>query len=178
MSDPWAGILDEGERILWQGRPDTGLTLGPHNILTALFGLFFAGFALVWMVMAMRAGDGFWMFGLLHFSVGAALVFGALFWGPFRRRRSWYTLTDHRAFIATDLPLQGKSLRSWAIGPDTVLELVDGPLQTVNFATEIRRSGSGTRRKTHGFERITEGREVYRLMLDIQTRAGRKGQTA
>lgn len=176
MSDPWAGILDEGERILWQGRPDGGIALRPRNIAMAAFGLFFAGFALFWMIMAAQAGGGFWMFGLIHFTVGAGIVASALFWDAFRRRRSWYTLTDRRAFIATDLPLMGKRLRSWPITADMGLDFVDGPLQTVNFATETRRGKNGPRTRTFGFERIADGREVYRMMRDIQTRARANGQ--
>ena len=168
----WEGILDEGERILWQGRPDTRITLRPANIAGMVFGIFFAGFALFWMVGVARAGGGaFWMFGLLHFSVGLAIIFAPILWDPYKRSRTWYTLTDRRAFIATDLPLQGKKLKSYPIDEDTLLEFTPGEPATVSFAQETRRGNNGRRYTVRiGFERIPDGERVYRLIRDIQRR--------
>jgi hypothetical protein len=165
----WEGILDDGEKILWQGRPDGGFYFKPGNIATFVFGLFFAGFALFWMVMAASAGGGFWMFGLIHFAVGIGLSFGAIFWGTLRRNRTWYTLSDRRAFIATDLPFKGKELRSYPIERDTVLDYRQGRFSTIFFTDEVRRGNKGRRYTVPiGFERISEGEKVYRLMRDVQ----------
>ena len=173
MSTPqgWANILDPGEEILWQGRPDGAVTLRPRNIMMLVFGLFFAGFALFWMVMAAQSGGGFWMFGLIHFSVGAGIIFSAVFWGAFKRRRSWYTLTDKRAIIASDLPIIGKRLKSWPITSQSVLELEQGPPDTVNFAETYKRGKNGSTRIAIGFERIDDGSKVYRLLRDVQASA-------
>ena len=174
--DPWAGILDEGETILWQGRPDGAVRLSVTNIAAALFGLAFAGFALFWMIMAAQAGGFFWMFGLLHFSVGVGLAAGPIFWDAYRRRHSWYTLTDRRAFIATDIPLRGKRLESFPINRTTELSLVDDTLSSVYFAAGLRRGANGKKRHAKiGFERIEAGREVFRMMRDIQSGTIRKG---
>jgi len=167
----WEGILDPGETIIWQGRPDGAITLKPRNIMTLIFGIVFAGFALFWMTMAAQAGGGFWMFGLLHFSVGLGIIFAALFWGAYQRRHSWYTLTNTRALIATDMPLLGRKLKSWPIIADSVLELTQGPPDTVHFAEKTKRSKNGSYQVPIGFERIDDGREVFRLMRDIQTKA-------
>ncbi len=173
MSTPtgWEGILDPGENIIWQGRPDGAIVLKPRNILTLIFGLFFAGFALFWMVMAASAGGGFWMFGLIHFTVGLGIIASAVFVGPYKRRHSWYTLTDRRAIIASDMPLLGKKLKSWPITATSVLDLTQGPPDTVNFAEKTKRSKNGSYQVPIGFERIEDGREVYRMMRDIQTNA-------
>lgn len=160
----WEGILDTGERILWQGRPDGGVTIGPGEIGLAAFGLVFSGFALFWMRMASNAGGIFWMFGLLHFSVGIGLTLHSLFGAAWRRRHTWYTLTDRRAFIATDQPFRGRRLKSYPIGPDTVLDFESGEFDTLRFAYE--ESGQGGRRPV-AFERITDGARVYRLMRQV-----------
>ncbi len=166
----WEGILDEGEDILWQGRPDAAIQLKIGNWATFLFGLAFAGFALFWMIMASQAGGGFWMFGLLHFMVGIGLSFGAIFWDAYKRRHSWYTLTDHRAFIATDMPIKGRTLKSYPINDDTVLEYQQGQLSTIHFSEETRRGNKGRRYTVKiGFEGIGEGEKVYRLMREIQS---------
>lgn len=173
----WEGILDPGEDIIWQGRPDGAVTLKARNVMMLVFGIFFAGFALFWMTMAAQSGGGFWMFGLIHFSVGLGIIFAALFWGAYRRRRSWYTLTSNRALIATGLPLLGKKLESWPITADSVLELTQGPPDTVNFAEKTKNGNSGTYQVPIGFERIDDGRKVFRMMRDIQARARAEKET-
>jgi len=164
----WADILDEGEAILWQGRPDGAVKFRFSHILSGLFGLAFAGFALFWMVMASQAGGLFWMFGLIHFFVGLSIGIGPPFWSAWRRRHTWYTLSDQRAFIATDIPLRGRKLASYPLGVDTVLNFQAGDLDTIQFAHEMRRTKNGSRRHDIGFERIEGGQEVYRLMRKVQ----------
>lgn len=196
MSAPpgWDALLEPGERILWQGRPDPALFIGPANIAAALFGTFFAGFALVWMSLVGRGGSILWMFGLLHFTVGAGIILGGLFWPTWQRRRSWYSLSNKRAFIATDMPFMGRSLNSYPITPDSRLHLIDGPPGSVTFHTNTSKfrssntrtvqmhgkpgiqvgvpSGGSSRIRTRstriGFGRIHEARRVYSLMQQIQ----------
>lgn len=164
----WEGILDDGETVLWQGRPDGAVKFRIGHVFTFIFGLAFAGFALFWMIMASSAGGGFWMFGLIHFSVGIGLAIGPPFWSAWRRRHTWYTLTDRRAFIATDMPLRGRKLKSYPIRADTVLDYDGDDPATIHFAHEIRRSKNGSRRHDIGFERIDGGAEVYRMMRKVQ----------
>ena len=169
VPEGWRGILDPGERILWQGRPDPSFQINIRQVPLALFGTFFAGFAVVWMAMAAQAGGVFWMFGLIHFGVGIAMVYSAIFWAGLKRRRTWYTLTDRRAFIATDLPLRGKRLDSYAILPGTRLSLQSGHPGSVVFAREERRGSKGRRYTVDiGFERIDAADKVYAMMREIQ----------
>lgn len=161
----WEGILDQNERILWQGRPDGRVVLRLSKIFQMIFGLFFAGFALFWMFLAAQAGGIFWMFGLLHFFVGIGISFGAVFADAWRRRHTWYTLTDRRAFVATDKPLKGRILKDYPITADTRLSFVEGPPDSVHF-TQRRTKNKGS--EPTGFDRIDDGKEVYRLMRDIQ----------
>ena len=165
----WGGILDADEEILWQGRPDGALSLKPENIPLALFGLVFAGFALFWMIMAASAGGLFWSFGLIHFSVGIAMIIGPSFWSAFRRRHSWYTLTNARAFIATDMPGFGRRLKSYPITGGAKLEFIDDNPPSLIFATQTRQGKNRPYQVAIGFERIMEAREVYKMMRDIQT---------
>lgn len=168
----WDDILDEGETILWQGRPDTRVVIRPGNVFMTIFGLIFAGFALFWMVMASQAPGGLWMFGMIHFSIGVGIIAAALFWGPYKRRHTWYTLTTKRAFIATDLPVVGRQLKSYPITPGTILDLTRGDRDTIIFHEEQRRGRNGSYTVKIGFERIENGAEVYRMMRDVQDRAG------
>lgn len=167
----WEGILDKEETIIWQGRPDGRIVMRITNIAGFVFGLFFAGFALFWMIMASSAGGVFWMFGLIHFAVGLGVSFGAVFWSAYKRRNSWYTLTNQRAFIAANLPLVGRKLKSYPINSDTMLEFLDDTPATINFATELRRGKNSTHRVSIGFERIENGRDVYAKFREVQKNA-------
>lgn len=171
----WEGLLAPSEVILWQGRPDGALAIDPRNLPQAAFGVLFAGFALFWMVMAAQAGGLFWAFGLIHLGVGLAVIAHALVWPVYRRRRTWYTLTNLRAIVATDLPLMGKRLKSYPITADTVLTFDDAPLASIGFAFEPVRTKRRTRMRMVGFERIPDGRAVYALMRGIQTRPRQAG---
>ncbi|MCB1367232.1 MAG: aspartate carbamoyltransferase catalytic subunit [Rhodobacteraceae bacterium] len=167
----WQGILDDDEEIIWQGRPDGRIVLRAGNIFMILFGLAFAGFALVWMIIAASAGGFFWAFGLVHFGVGLSLAFGSLFFSAYRRRNTWYTLTSKRAFIATNLPIQGKRLKSFPITADTSLELEQGDPASIYFASEIQRGKNSNYQVRVGFERIRDGAEVFKKFRDVQENA-------
>ncbi len=169
----WEGILHPGERILWQGRPDQGFTINGGEVFGALFALVFSGFAVFWMSQAAKAGGGFWMFGLIHFSVGLWLFWKSAFGPTFLRRRTWYTLTDRRAFIATDNPRKGKEIKSYPITADAPITYRAGQPATIYFARE-QRTGNKGRRYTAwiGFERIPDGEAVMAQLRRIQTAKG------
>lgn len=168
--DDWGGILHPGERILWQGRPDGRIVFTRGTFALVGFGLAFSGFAAVWMSLASMAGGFFWAFGIPHFLVGLGVIWSGLFFPAWRRRHSWYTLTDRRAFIATDLPLKGRKLTSWPIRPGTPLEMDDRNPGTVYFQSYRVTSKNGTRNVKVGFERIAEADMVYRLIRDVTAR--------
>ncbi|WP_456386316.1 aspartate carbamoyltransferase catalytic subunit [Profundibacter sp.] len=173
MSVPsgWEGILDEGEDIRWQGRPNGAVVWKLSSIPAVLFGLAFSGFALFWMVMAASAGGGMWMFGLIHFTAGIGIGIGPVFWSAHRRRNTWYTLTGKRAIIATDLPMRGRKLKSYPITKDTMPGIGTDDPASITFATERRRGKNGSYEVKIGFERIADAQQVYGMIRDIQKEA-------
>lgn len=174
MTEPqnsWNGILEPGEEIIWQGQPDGAFRLIWFDAFTGLFGGAFAGFALVWMIMAAQAGGLFWMFGLLHFAVGVGLMIGRPVTSWWTRRHSFYSLSNRRAFIASDYPFRGRILQSWPITARAPLRLTEGRMDNIVFAEETRRTKNGTRQVPIGFEGIHEGRKVLALMHAIQREA-------
>lgn len=172
----WDDILDEDEHILWQGQPDPRLRLGlPDSPSMGLFLVFWLGTGIGWLAYAPND----WPFGVILLGVGAAAIGAALIWQPLTWRRTWYSLTNKRAYIATDLPFQGKRLRSFTLDADNHVTLGAGPLYTVSFATSVPplhqdirhprvrlRTPLPTRR--HGFQRLHDGKHVYHLIRDIQ----------
>ncbi|MBR9764086.1 MAG: aspartate carbamoyltransferase catalytic subunit [Rhodobacteraceae bacterium] len=164
----WEGLLEPGEAILWQGRPDGRMSLRRINPFQLLFGLFFSGFALFWMIMAAQAGGFFWMFGLLHFTVGVGIAIGKPVLDPLRRRYTWYTLTDRRAFIARRTLLGARTLDSYRLTPGSRVSYDPGPPPSVHFAEEEVRMKRGTRTRRIGFERIEDGQKVFALIEQVR----------
>ena len=167
----WQDILDSDEKILWQGRPDGKVAWKIGHFFTILFGFVFAGFALFWMIMASQAGGGFWMFGLIHFFAGIAIAFGPPFWSAWTRRHTWYTLTDRRAFIATDVPMRGRKLKSYPIDSSTKITHEAGAPGSIFFASEYRRGKNSSYEVPIGFERINDDQAVARQIRDVQRKA-------
>lgn len=183
-SDParaWEGLLDDDEKILWQGKPVTRFAFRPTDFLLSGFGLVFFAFAIFWTVMAssMSSGTGpfgyiFPLFGIPFILVGGFLLFGRFFWDVHRRSRTWYTLMDKRAFIATNL-LGNRTLKNYTIDEDSPIVLVgESSEQTVHFAERVKRGSKGnTYTEAIGFELLpdNEGREVYGMLREIRNRS-------
>ena len=167
VADEWKGLLTPGEEIVWQGRPSSGLRIEFRSPFEPLFFLFFTGFSIFWMVGASAAGGWFWTFGLLFFFVGSYNLIGAHFWKAYVRSRTHYTLTNKRAFIATDV-LGHRNLSNYPISAHTTLSFKEGKLASIYFAEKT--SGIGDQRQTFkvGFEQIKDARDVYALMLSAQ----------
>ena len=121
--------------------------------------------------MASSAPGPFWMFGLIHFSVGLWIMLRPTVWAHVKRRNTWYTLTDRRAIIATDAPVQGRRLMSYPITAATRVDFIDRAQDTIHFAEEVRRGKNGTYRVPIGFDYIGDnGPEVLRLIRQVQAR--------
>lgn len=169
IPEGWENTLAEGETILWQGRPVPGISFSLAQSFTTLFGLAFTGFALFWMMQAARSGGYIWTFGLIHFTAGLGVLLGPVLLPAYMRKRTWYTLSTEKAYIA-DMPiLAGKRLRSYPITKDTPIEIKTGTYTTIIFASSQRR-GKNNRSYTVpiGFERLTDGDTVRGLIRTIQ----------
>ena len=168
--DDWAGILDPDEKVIWQGRPDGRFVLERRMLRPGLYGVGFAAFATIWLGLAVLAGAGieFWGLGLLFIAVGLWITVHALFQPTFLRRRTWYTLTNRRAFVATDLPVFGRSLTSYPINRGVRIDRSDPDRPSVIFAAKKINSDDGARVEPIGFERIVEAQHVFQLMQGIE----------
>lgn len=172
----WQGILEPGERILWQGQPESRVDFTRDSLREAAFGLPFLVFGLTWLTMTWEAVREAPFPGLLFPLIGLGLtaqglwqVAGHFFWDAHLRRHTWYTLTDRRAFIATEV-LGRKTLRDWPVDPETLLDY-DGALPgTIWFSEEGARRRPFGRRRRVGFELLPDARQVHALMRKVQRR--------
>ena len=159
----WQGILDEGERILWQGQPDSRLRPDFGSLKQSLPALYMVLFSLFWMFQTARMGGIFPLFGLLFLFSGLWRLLKPTLWPSFLRSRTWYTLTDRRAIVATDVPLKGRSLTSYPIGRDTPVEYLPGDPPSVIFGHPA--VGDGQR---GAFRNVADADRVLALIRGIQ----------
>ncbi|WP_101065538.1 aspartate carbamoyltransferase catalytic subunit [Roseovarius salinarum] len=167
----WDEILEPGERILWQGRPDTRLVFPPERKGFFVFGLILVAIGVIQFSVLRRVelDITLWPYTLVPVALGLAIVGVQPFWTRLRRRRTWYTLTNRRAFIATDLPVLGKRLKSWPVKSDAPLVLTEGAPANVWFAERRTRTDSGRIRVTPiGFERIADAKDVAEQMRTLR----------
>jgi hypothetical protein len=166
----WERILMPGEKVFWQGLPDTSLQFSLSHRPEMLFGLLFTGFSIFWMAMASLAPRPFWMFGLPFFFVGLSTIMRRNIIAALARRYSTYSLTSQRAINATNFPIIRRRMRSYRITTATKLEMEeDGAFGSIIFHRSESRNSKGRRIQTAiGFERITEAAHVLSLMRQIQ----------
>ncbi|MCA0044303.1 hypothetical protein [Celeribacter litoreus] len=167
MTEGWADILMPNERVLWQAQPDSRIEWRGPQVPFALFGMMFAGFALFWTVKAMMS-NGFWVYGIFQIVTGLGIALAPLFIGPFIAKRTWYSLTNRRAFFASDLPFGGKSLTALELYPNTPVEFDGQEPGTLSFGARAEALVGDRFDSTPRFFRIPNARHVFGLVLDIQ----------
>jgi hypothetical protein len=105
VSDGFQGKLLPGERIVWTGRPMTGVMLTGRDIFLIPFSVVWCGFAIFWTVTAtLQAGFGFSAFGLMFVAVGLVVMFGRFILDAWMRSNTRYALTDRRVLIFRTAP--------------------------------------------------------------------------
>ncbi len=118
--------------------------------------------------MASRGGGFFWAFGLLFFGIGLYQLVGQHFFKAYIRRHTFYTLSDRRAFIATDA-FGKRTLDSYPITKSSPLSLIErGRASDVHFAKRTVRSNKQYVEEGFGFAHVTNGAELLSMLRDIQ----------
>lgn len=182
----WEDILDPGEEILWQGRPEARFNWAGLIHFRTLMGVTCIIFALFWMSAVSGVNGGppfpvnllFILFGLPVLLMGLSMCFGASLGQWLRLRGSFYTLTNRNAFIATEI-LGRRRLERFPLNSGLFPALEEGLPGSVWFTARAWNQASLARGSllgfAHrvgffgekvGFEEIAEARTVYRLFLD------------
>ncbi len=117
-----------------------------------------------------RDGSFVWTFLLLFLGIGLWGIRRSILEATLERRRSYYTLTTKRAFIAQTG--KKKSLKSYPIDADTMLNFDGEDPGTILFDKEEWHDADGdTHFKDVGFKKVFDARTVYRHLRDVQTGA-------
>lgn len=164
MTDTWAGYLNPGETILWQGQPDSRINWRDLKPVPALMGMIFVliGLGVCGSGLVRIGSDGLHalipaIMGLVFAAVGLRASIGNVVLDGYRRSNSWYTLTDQRMLVATTT-FGKRQLRDFTVTPETGLIFEDGEPGSILI--------SG--RKNVGFHRISDARHVYDLLRKVQ----------
>jgi hypothetical protein len=138
---PIARYLNPGERILWQGQPDSSIWFTRSDVITLPFSLVLTGFAslLVLNFFGVIVADPksvhdpiAMIFSVTLLVVGLYMLIGRFFYKAFLKRRTYYAITDARVLMVVQ-GLTG-TVRSLQLANLPVVEKIE------------RHDGSGTLR--------------------------------
>ncbi len=169
--------LAPNERLLWSGRPGTGLRLRGSDIYMIPFSLLWAGFAFFWEASVLAGGIWFFaLWGIPFVLVGLYILFGRFLIDAWQRSKSYYGVSDQRVIIISGLFSQSvKSINLRTLGEVSVNQKADGS-GTITFGSTnpmtawysaMPWSGTG-RYLVPSFEMVPEVKRVYGLIQDAQ----------
>ncbi|NSX56491.1 hypothetical protein [Parasulfitobacter algicola] len=173
MTSGWDGILEPGERIIWQGRPDYKFDLKRVPVI-----IYIAGFSMVTVMSYQLIANamfqttaGIVLSGICILS-GLLILIGIPFLDAHNRKYTTYTLTDRRAFIAAITILGDRLWTSHQIRIDFPITFKEGSPPSIYFTEGWgHRWYSKYRVKVPvGFERINNAHEVHALLQKVQRR--------
>jgi hypothetical protein len=95
--------LSQGERLLWSGRPRTGVVFRPTDIFEIPFSIFWTGFSVFWISVAAAGGGAFALFGVPFLVIGFYMLVGRFVIDAKQRARTLYGVTNQRVIIKSGL---------------------------------------------------------------------------
>ncbi|MDH3976785.1 MAG: PH domain-containing protein [Deltaproteobacteria bacterium] len=97
--------LSASERLLWSGKPQTGIVFRGSDVFLAPFSIMWCGFAIYWefSVVTSNAPFFFMLWGIPFVLVGLYMVFGRFYLDSMQRKKTFYGLTNERIIIISGL---------------------------------------------------------------------------
>ncbi|MEP3525110.1 MAG: hypothetical protein ABJN24_06760 [Hyphomicrobiales bacterium] len=188
MNNGWSDYFYDGEKLLWEGQPDTRIflmSLGDKYrlILAVLWVLFLIYFynesfdegALV--LVRFFQGLPLWALFLL---IGAAVYFtiGRWIMDSYIRRHTIYAISNKRAFIARSA--FGKKLDHLPILPTMKIDIAQGELGAITFMEKksIFKNWNkwGVEDGSFTFRGLPEPEKVYAVIEKLQLRQAKSAE--
>lgn len=177
--------LAPGELLLWSGQPRQGVFLHSSDALFIPFSLLWAGFAVFWEYMVIRAGGPFFfaLWGVPFILVGLYITVGRFFVDAKQRGRTYYGVTNERVVIVSGL--FGRKVRSLdlkALADVTLEERGDGggtitfgvpnpnPMPWPSYRATVPRWGQQP--TVPSLELASEARRVYDIIRHARQQKG------
>jgi hypothetical protein len=170
------GALSYNEKLLWTGRPKTGIVFRTSDIPLIPFSLLWFGVAIFWEYNVLKTGISFFaLFGIPFIIMGLYISIGRFYFDALRRKNTSYGITDNRVIIKSGL--FSKSIKSLNIRSMTDLSFTekrDGS-GTISFGPADPRYSMfrgfsywpGINLQP-GFELIEDVKTVYNILLEQQ----------
>lgn len=168
--------LSSGEKLIWIGKPKTGILLRSSDAFLIPFSLLWGGFAVFWEsgVLTTDAPFFFKLFGLPFVLVGIYIVIGRFFIDAKKRANTIYGITTDRIIIksgvfSTDI----KSLNIKTLSDITINQKKDNSGTITLGPTDPRYSmmqgmeWPGTKEPPR-LEFIEDVKSVYDKIIDLQ----------
>jgi hypothetical protein len=121
-------LLLADEKLIWTGKPKTGIVFRNSDVFLIPFSLFWAGFAVFWetSVLATGAPLPFALFGIPFIVVGLYITVGRFFLDARKRARTIYGITNDRIIISTGIfSTEVKSLNIRTLSDITISQKAD-----------------------------------------------------
>lgn len=161
----WTEDLEEGEKLLWQGRPGIGIIFSAHHYLFA---------AIITILSSVHyfysnAREPYFTGISLSYVILFLVLAGALLWPSIIRHHSRYAVTNKRALIAAQKPFHQTQITSYPAQDWTPLVLAGKAPSNLYFTSrKILALRAADRNVQVGFEQISNGNDVHKIMQDVQ----------
>lgn len=168
--------LDRGERQLWAGTPRQGVVFRASDVFMIPFSLLWGGFAIFWLLTALRSGGPgyFSLWGIPFVLVAFFMIVGRFFVDAWSRARTTYAVTSERVIINSGLFMTTtQSLDVRTLTNMTVQERPNGTgtitFGAVNpFAAMYPGTSRLTVQQMPRFYLIPDARRVYNIIREAQ----------
>jgi hypothetical protein len=166
--------LGKTEKLLWSGRPPTGIMFRSSDALMVPFSIMWGGFAIFWEVSVLRSNAPFFfgIWGIPFVLMGLYMIAGRFYVDAKQRENTWYGITNDRIIILTGyLKRNIKSLNLQTL-TDVSLTEHTGHRGTITFGPTppFYSSFSGStwlgmgNRGAPSFEMIDDARSAYEII--------------
>ncbi len=177
-----ASLLENGESVLWSGRPKQGLIFRANDTLMIPFSLLWCGLAIHWETLAI-AKDAplfFTAWGGFFVMAGLYVLFGRFVGDALHRHRLVYVVTDQRLLLITEA--RRRRVKIVELATLSEIELAEGRdgRGTLTFGRDLggllgwgrtfRGWPGSTQYVAPAFERIEHAADVLRLIRAAQRR--------
>jgi hypothetical protein len=175
---PIESYLEQGERILWRGRPATGIRFQASDLLVIPFSLMWGGFALFWEFMVLTQipdQSGVWLFrlwGIPFVLVGLYMIFGRFIDDAWVRRNTEYAVTSGRVLILKGRLNQTLTALPLRTLPATALTTSNNGMGTVRFGQPAYWSRLPFNSQQLSFEFVPDAKSVLSIIESARRQVG------
>ncbi|MDZ4823833.1 MAG: PH domain-containing protein [Flavobacteriales bacterium] len=172
-------ILRPGEKLIWTGRPQTGILFKRTDFFIIPFSLLWCGFTVFWEFTSIKMGAPifFSLFGIPFILIGLYLLIGRFFLDARKRAKTVYGITKDRINMKSGIfreeieSLNFKSVSeiSYTQKPDKSGTITFGPNDSGNSKMPGRDLPGG--KQYASLELIEDVKIVYDKIVDLQRQA-------